>query len=147
MQVPEVDFYDERLRLRELSEPFVGRRMIANHMSTVVIVDDDPAVLDSLRFLLETAGHRVATYRSAETFLADCGTPPTCLILNQHMPQMTGLDLAAELHAAGRPTHILLITASASPAVVTRAAQLCIEKVLEKPLHEDDLLSFVDAHQ
>jgi FixJ family two-component response regulator len=121
--------------------------MLDDHICTVVVVDDDPAVRDSLKFLLEAAGHRVATYPSAVAFLADSGTPPACLILDQHMPQMTGLELAAELQAAGRPTRVLLITALAAPAVVARAAQLGIEKVLEKPLHEDDLLSFVDAHQ
>jgi two-component system response regulator FixJ len=120
--------------------------MIDNHICTVAVVDDDPAVLDSLRFLLEAAGHRVATYPSAVAFLADCVTPPACLILDQHMPQMTGLELAAELRAAGRPTHILLITALAAPAVVARAARLGIEKVLEKPLQEDDLLGFVNAY-
>jgi two-component system response regulator FixJ len=120
--------------------------MTDNRTGTVAVVDDDPAVLDSLRFLLEAAGHRVATYPSAVAFLADCGTQPACLILDQHMPQMTGLELAAELQAAGRPTPVLLITALAAPAVVARAAQLGIEKVLEKPLHEDDLLSFVNAH-
>jgi two-component system, LuxR family, response regulator FixJ len=120
--------------------------MMDNHIGAVAVVDDDPAVLDSLRFLLEAAGHRVSTYPSAMTFLADCGTPPACLILDQHMPQMTGLELVAKLHAAGQPTHILLITASASPEVVARAAQLGIEKVLEKPLNEDDLLGFVNAY-
>jgi len=121
--------------------------MTDHHNDTVAVVDDDPAVLDSLRFLLEAAGYRVATYSSAVTFLADRETPPACLILDQHMPQMTGLELAAELHAAGPVIRILLITALASPAVVARAAQLGIEKVLEKPLHEHDLLGFVNAHR
>ncbi len=120
--------------------------MIVNHPDIVAVIDDDPAVLDSLRFLLEATGHRVVTYSSAATFLADCGTPPACLILDQHMPQMTGLELAAELRAIGHGIHILLITASASPAIIARAAQLGIERVLEKPLREDDLLSFVNAH-
>ncbi len=62
------------------------------------------------------------------------------------MPGMTGLELAARLHTYGSAIPVLLITGSPSPAIAARAARLGIEKVLEKPPDEDDLLSFVDAH-
>ncbi len=120
--------------------------MVDHRIGAVAIVDHDPAVLDSLRFLLEVVGHRVATYASAAAFLADRATKHACLILDHHMPQMTGLELAARLRTAGEAIPVLLITGSPSPAIVTRAAQLGIEKVLEMPLEEDDLLSFVNAH-
>ncbi len=120
--------------------------MVTIHSDAVAVVDDDPAVLDSLRFLLEVAGHHVATYDSAAAFLADCATRPACLILDHHMPRMTGLELAARLHSAGAAIPVLLITGSPSPAIVTRAAELGIEKVLDKPPAEDDLLSFANAH-
>ena len=112
----------------------------------VAIVDDDPAVLDSLKFLLEIAGHMVATYASAAEFLGDHARRPTCLILDQHMPHMTGLELAARLRRDGANVPVLLITGSPSATIVSRAAQLGIERVLEKPLDEANLLSFVDAH-
>jgi len=114
--------------------------------TVVAVVDDDPAVLDSLKFLLEVAGHSVAIYDSAAAFLAERATTPSCLILDHHMPQMTGLELAARLRAAGAAIPILLITGSSSPAIVSRAVELGIEKVLEKPPGEDDLLSFANAH-
>ncbi len=117
-----------------------------NHTGAVAVVDDDPAVLDSLKFLLEVIGHRVVTYASAAAFLADRAKRHACLILDHHMPQMTGLELAARLHPDGGAIPVLLITGSPSPAIVARAAQLGIEKVLEKPPDEDDLLSFVNAH-
>jgi two-component system, LuxR family, response regulator FixJ len=120
--------------------------MANNQHGAVAVVDDDPAVLDSMKFLLEVAGHRVAIYASAAAFLEDCATRPACLILDQHMPQMTGLELAARLRINGTCIPVLLITGSPSPAIVARAAQLGIEKVLEKPPIEDDLLNFVDAH-
>jgi len=120
--------------------------MVDNHTGAVAVVDDDPAVLDSLKFLLEVAGHKVATYASAAAFLAERAAKHPCLILDHHMPGMTGLELAARLHADGSAIPVLLITGSPSPAIAARAAQLGIEKVLEKPPDEDDLLSFVDAH-
>ncbi len=112
----------------------------------VAIVDDDPAVLDSLKFLLEVTGHTVETYSSGDDFLHNRGARPACLILDQHMPHMTGLELTARLRIAGETLPVLLITGSSSAAIVSRAAQLGVEKVLEKPLNEDTLLQFVDAH-
>jgi len=121
--------------------------MVQSHTDAVAIIDDDPAVLDSLRFLLEVAGHTVATYASAAAFQADSVTKHACLILDHHMPQMTGLELVARLRAAGTAIPVLLITGSPSPAIVARAEELGIGRVLEKPPSERDLLSFVDAHR
>ena len=120
--------------------------MVGNHHGAVAVVDDDPAVLDSLKFLLEVAGYKVDTYASAGAFLGDRALLPACLILDHHMPQMTGLELAAQLRTGGTATPILLISGELSPAIIARAAQIGIEKVLGKPPAEDDLLGFVDAH-
>jgi two-component system, LuxR family, response regulator FixJ len=121
--------------------------MVHRHAGAVAVVDDDPAVLDSLRFLLEVEGHTVATYGSAAAFLADRMTNHACLILDHHMPEMTGLELAARLRAARTPIPVLLITGAPSPMIANRAGELGIEQVLEKPPNENDLLSFVNAHR
>lgn len=120
--------------------------MLKNRAGTVAVVDDDPAVLDSLKFLLEVMGCKVATYASAVAFLADRVIQPACIIVDQHMPRMTGLELAQKLRNDGTVIPLLLITGSPSSAIVTRAGQLGIEAVLEKPPDEDDLLNFVNAH-
>jgi two-component system response regulator FixJ len=116
----------------------------------VAIVDDDRAVLDSLKFLLEVMGYQVAVHASAEGFLNDRGcahrTGPSCLILDQHMPRMTGLELAQTLRDDGDEIPILLITGSPSPAIAARAAQLGIVDVLEKPPEETDLVNFLKAY-
>jgi two-component system response regulator FixJ len=112
----------------------------------VAIIDDDPAVLDSLKFLLEVTGHTVGAYASATAFLADREAHPDCLILDQHMPAMTGLELAERLRAAGGHIPVLLITAGLSPAMLAHAGALGISEVLEKPFAADALLHFVDAH-
>jgi two-component system response regulator FixJ len=141
--------------IRDSQFPAIVRSATWRHMTdhptgVVAIVDDDPAVLDSLKFLLEVVGYHVATHASAEAFLNDRAsvhaTEPACMILDQHMPRITGLELAQTLRDEGAKIPILLITGSSSPSIVARAAQLGIERVVEKPPDEHDLLAFVSAY-
>jgi two-component system response regulator FixJ len=122
-------------------EPYVTeaeRRKIA-------IVDDDDAVRDSLQFLLAVAGHCVEAFASAAEFLKAEMQHFACLILDHHMPHMTGLELAERLREAGVNIPILLVTGSPSPAIVSRATEFGIDRVLEKPLLDEDLFDFVNA--
>jgi two-component system response regulator FixJ len=109
----------------------------------VAVIDDDAAVLDSFRFMLEIAGFRVATFDSAIAYLAGGDVTPRCLILDQNMPDMTGLELIGRLRAAGSEIPIMLITSAPSPALVARAAQIGAAYVLEKPPTEEELIAFV----
>jgi two-component system response regulator FixJ len=111
----------------------------------VAVVDDDVSVRDSLRFLLEVIGHPVETFASAAEFLKADLRLIVCLILDHHMPEMTGLELAGRLRADGSGIPILLITGAPSPAITVRAAELGINRVLEKPPTEEDLLDFINA--
>ena len=70
-----------------------GSEMAGTNHPTVAIVDDDAAVRDSLRLLLEVIGHPVQTFASAAEFLKAEQHHPVCLILDHHMPEMTGLEL------------------------------------------------------
>ena len=120
--------------------------MLNGRDEIVAVVDDDPAVLDLLKFLLEVVGYKVAAYASAASFLDDDTIEPACLIVDQHMPRLTGLDLAARLRAGGVDIPLLLITGLPSPAIDARAAELGVEAVLEKPPSTDAILRFVGAH-
>jgi two-component system, LuxR family, response regulator FixJ len=113
----------------------------------IAIVDDDHAVRDSLRFLLEVAGHTVEAFASAAEFLNAEMHHLACLILDHHMPHMTGLQLAERLREAGVNIPILLVTGSPSPAIVARVAELGIDRVLEKPPSDEDLFNFVNANR
>jgi two-component system response regulator FixJ len=115
--------------------------------TTIGIVDDDYAVRESLRFLLEVAGHIVEVFESAAHFLKSETKHLTCLILDHHMPGMAGLQLAERLRLDGSSIPILLITASPSSDILGRAAELGISGVLEKPLNETELLEFVNVHR
>lgn len=113
-------------------------------MRRVAVIDDDAAVLHSLRFLLEVAGYEVATFASAAAFLAHDRAWPDCVVLDCHMPQRTGLDIIERLLAERRGLRIMLMTGSATPAIRARAAALGIA-VVEKPPQEADLLAFVES--
>jgi two-component system response regulator FixJ len=111
----------------------------------IAIVDDDAAARDSLRLLLEILGHPAETFESAAEFLkADLEHFP-CLISDYQMPYMSGLELAEKLRADGANLPILLITGSSSPDILARAAKIGIDRVLEKPTNDEDLLDFLDT--
>lgn len=109
----------------------------------IAVVDDDQAVCDSLQFLLQVMGHSVETFQSANAFLTADRREVCGLILDQHMPQMTGLQLAEKLRADHVTLPILLITGSPSPDIAARAGVLGI-RVLDKPPSEADLLGFIE---
>jgi two-component system, LuxR family, response regulator FixJ len=111
----------------------------------VAVVDDDDAVRESLQFLLETAGFSVATYHSASHFLNDATLADLiCLVVDQHMPEQTGLQLVSRLRGQGATLPIALITGSSSPDLVRLARQLGVSQVMEKPLDDDLLLDFIE---
>ncbi len=112
----------------------------------IAVVDDDSGVRDSLRFLLEVAGHAVETYESGLRFLAEADPARfACLVLDQRMPQVAGLDLLALLRGRGVATPTLLVVSTPGAVLSRRAAELGVLRVLEKPLARDDLLAEVSA--
>ena len=114
----------------------------------VAVVDDDEAVRDSLCFLLETAGFVVVAYASAAEFLREAAFDElACLVVDQHMPELTGLQLVAQLRGRGVALPVALITGSPSPDLVRLAGVLSVAKVLEKPLDDEVLLEFIQSAQ
>ena len=108
----------------------------------VAVVDDDEAVRDSIRFLLEMADYTVRVYDAPPRMLDDGWGTLDCLVVDQHMPGMTGLEVLARLREAGASLPVVLITGSISPDLERRAAELGA-RVMVKPLVEDDLLAFI----
>lgn len=112
----------------------------------IAVVDDDAAVRESLTFLLEVSGHRAVAYDSADALLQRGSLDYLRgLILDQNMPGLTGLGLAAKLRDAGWQFPILLITGAPSPGIRARAMELDIKRVLEKPPTEADIMAFIDG--
>jgi RNA polymerase sigma factor (sigma-70 family) len=115
--------------------------MIAHPIaSTVYIVDDDEAVRDSLRWLLEANTYRVRAFASAEAFLSEYNEDqPGVLIVDVRMPGMSGLELQEQLIIRKSIMPIVFITGHGDvPMAVSTLKKGAID-FLEKPFNESDL--------
>jgi two-component system response regulator FixJ len=109
----------------------------------VHVIDDDEAVCDSLKALLESSGFEAETYNSATDFLARTPSDRGCLLLDLSMPGMSGLDLMQYFADQGRRTPIVVLTANLDERIRQRAHQLGAAAYLTKPVTEKDLLSAI----
>ena len=116
----------------------------SNQDRLVCVVDDDEAVRDSTQMLLGIYGYQVRAYARARDFLAEFDATHTgCLILDIHMPEMTGVELLALLRARGITTPTIVVSGQTDAVVgeiLTRSGALAI---LSKPVNEDELMGFV----
>ncbi len=112
--------------------------------NTVFIVDDDEAVRDSLRWLLEANGYRVKSYAGAEDFL-NAYDPEQIgvLIADVRMPGMSGLELQEELLARQAPLPIVFITGHGDVPMAVSTIKKGAVDFLEKPFNETDLRTIV----
>ncbi|MCP8713278.1 response regulator transcription factor, partial [Streptomyces sp. AC04842] len=112
--------------------------------STVFIVDDDEAVRDSLRWLLEANGYRVRAYASGESFLEDYDASQIgVLIADVRMPGMSGLELQEQLIARNAPLPIVFITGHGDVPMAVSTMKKGAVDFLEKPFNESDLREIV----
>lgn len=110
----------------------------------VCVVDDDAAVRDSLRVLLESHGLVVRDYASAREFLTDTTSGRAgCLLLDLHMPEMDGLNLLEQLRQQKIPTVTVIITGRGDSALKARAQRAGALAFLDKPVDEDELISVI----
>jgi two-component system response regulator FixJ len=101
---------------------------------TVLVIDDDPAVLNSLRFALEIEGYGVRTYSTGAELLAASDWPiSACLVIDLGLHDMDGLGLLRALRARGVSLPAILITTNPKPMIRQRAAAEGMQ-IVEKPL-------------
>lgn len=106
----------------------------------VAIVDDDPAVCGSLKFSLELEGFVVRVYGNAAEFLnADDIQACDCLVIDQRMPGMSGMELITRLRTLEVRTPAILLVSQPNLAVAARAAKAAVP-IVEKPLLGNALL-------
>lgn len=114
----------------------------------IAIVDDQSAVREAIESLLKSTGYAAKTFSSAEHYLLDGRDAADCLILDVHLPGMSGLELQQEL-ATGTDTRtpVIFITAQedSDSQLRTRALRLGAVAFLSKPFNDEALLNAVRA--
>ena len=125
--------------------PVPWERPPSEHLQDrICVVDDDEWVVDSMKLLLETFGFDVLSYTSGEECFAD-GRHRTagCLVIDQHMPNMDGLEVVDRLQKEGIRVPTILLTGQLDRNTRHRAANLGIASVVEKPFAADHLLELI----
>jgi two-component system, LuxR family, response regulator FixJ len=109
----------------------------------VVVIDDDAAVRDSLKFSLEIEGFIVHGYSNAKELLDQAGIGNVgCLIIDYHLPEMNGLEILDRLRDRHVAAPTILITSHPNVAVRRRAAEAGVP-IIEKPLLGNALIEGV----
>ena len=112
--------------------------------ATVFVVDDNPSVRRSLKRLIRSAGFTVESFASAQEFLT--GPRPDiagCLVLDIHMPRVSGLDLQDELAAAAVNLPIIFLTGYGTVPASVRAMKAGAVDFLEKPVDDRALVAAI----
>jgi FixJ family two-component response regulator len=111
----------------------------------VFLVDDDDAVRDSLKLLLELDGLDVEDFGSTGDFARRYRRPSRgCVILDQHLPVTSGLDFLASTEGRNIGLPVILITGRGDGAVKARAHQLGVAAYFDKPVDNENLLATIN---
>ncbi len=110
-------------------------------MPIVFVVDDDQAVRDSLRWLIESVGYRAAIFESADGFIQERRDDgPACLLLDVRLPGMSGLELQRIISETGRSMPVILITGHGDVRMAVSAMKCGAFDFMEKPFDDTALL-------
>jgi FixJ family two-component response regulator len=112
----------------------------------VFVVDDDISVRESLELLIRYAGWRCETYASATEFLArPRHAVPSCLVLDVHLPDLSGLDLQQRLAPDRLDMPIIFITGYGDVPMTVKAMKAGAVEFLTKPFSDEVLLSAIQS--
>ena len=112
----------------------------------VAIVEDDASVRKALARLLTLSSFEIVTYGSAREFLGSLNAQrPECLIVDLHMPEMSGLDLQKYLSSSGIRIPTVIVTAFNDPGVSERCRANGATAFLLKPVNAATLIAAVNS--
>jgi FixJ family two-component response regulator len=110
----------------------------------IAVVDDEPSVRKALRRLLSASGHEVKTFASGQEFLEGFAAwRPDCLVLDLHMPGLSGLEVQKELARIGDSLPIVIITAFDDPESRAQCLAAGATAYLLKPFDDQALLDAI----
>jgi two-component system, LuxR family, response regulator FixJ len=110
----------------------------------ICVVDDDESVADSLQSLLESFGFSVQLYSSGTEFVADERRRLAgCLLIDQHMPGLSGLDVVDNLQKEGVQIPTILISGRLDARTKQRATLLGVRELLDKPVAAGRLIQLL----
>ena len=111
----------------------------------VCVIDDDDAVRESMRAVLESFGIDVSDYPSAGDFLARVAAPPNgCMLLDLHMPGMSGLELLEVMRQRGWELPVIAMTGRSDDLLKERVLRAGVVALLDKPIGESTLTHALD---
>lgn len=112
--------------------------------ATIFILDDDDAVRDSLTMLIESAGYKAEAFASCREFLARPSLPShACLLLDVHMPEMSGLQLQDEMARRDLKLPVIVMTGQADVPIAVRAMKAGARDFIEKPFSDEVILDSI----
>ena len=110
----------------------------------IAVLDNEPEMRKALRRLLSCCGFHVEEYAGGDELLAALGLhAPDCLLLDLHMPGLSGFEILEALHSRRTPVPVVVITAHDEPGTAARVRELGASAYLKKPVDRDALLSAI----
>jgi len=114
------------------------------HESTVYVIDDDPAMRDSLEFLLDSAGFKVTLFETATNFLERLPELPFgCVVSDVRMPGIDGMDLLRQLKSNRTSLPVIIMTGHGDIPLAVEAIKLGALDFLEKPFEDERLVGAI----
>lgn len=112
---------------------------------SVVVVEDDDDVAESLEALLESYGYIAFRFASAEAFLAAPEPAADCLLIDMRLPGLTGLELLETLRTRGSTTPVIFVTGHGDIDLAVRSLRTGARDFIEKPYDDVDLIARIEA--
>ncbi len=135
--------YDAYGKLRTIREQRLSDgAMTASR--TIHVVDDDPAMRDSLEMLLSASGFTVRSHASAQAFLSEGLAGVGCVLTDVRMPEIDGLELLRRLRARDLRLPVIVMTGQGDIAIAVRAMKAGAVDFLEKPFSDDALFEAIE---
>jgi two-component system, LuxR family, response regulator FixJ len=112
----------------------------------VYVIDDDPAMRDSLDFLLGAAGFSVRLFDSAQRFLDELASLEAgCVLTDVRMPGIDGMELLRQLNSGVRKLPVIVMTGHGDVPLAVEAMKLGALDFLEKPFEDDRLIGMIET--